>query len=130
MFACASGLAQHSDWHLVWSVQPLLDVQRVPVQSLRQLLGMRSPPPLSAVLQHLQTVRLLVAVHMAFQPHWTGGMLLSSMDVGMRFPPPFTHVANALHVLVQRIMRQESEVRLPACLTSNSLLLASQHSQN
>jgi hypothetical protein len=49
-------VAQHKDWQLVWSVQPLLDAQHVPVQNLRQLLGMRSPPALSVVLQHLQTV--------------------------------------------------------------------------
>lgn len=57
VFASAASLAQHSDWPLVWSVQPLLEPQRVPMQNLRQQLGMRSPPPLSAVLQHLQTVR-------------------------------------------------------------------------
>lgn len=57
VFASAASVAQHSDWPLVWSVQPLLEPQRVPMQNLRQQLGMRSPPPLSAVLQHVQTVR-------------------------------------------------------------------------
>lgn len=57
MFASATSVALHSDWPLVWSVQPLLDAGRVPAQTLRQQLGMRSPPPLSAILLHLQTVR-------------------------------------------------------------------------
>jgi hypothetical protein len=56
VFAPAAGVAQHKDWPLVWSVWPMLEPQRVVTQTLRQQLGMRSPPPLSAVLQHLQTV--------------------------------------------------------------------------
>lgn len=56
VFAPATAVAQYKDWPLVWSVQPLLQPQREPTQTLRQQLGMRSPPPLSAVLQHLQAV--------------------------------------------------------------------------
>jgi hypothetical protein len=58
VFAAANSAAQHKDWPLVWSVQPLLEPQRVPTQLLAQQLGLRSPPALSAVLQHLQTVGL------------------------------------------------------------------------
>lgn len=60
VFAPAIGVAQHKDWPLVWSVQPLLEPQCVVTQTLRQQLGMRSPPPLSAVLQHLQMVSQVV----------------------------------------------------------------------
>jgi hypothetical protein len=56
VFACFAELAQQKDWPLVWSVQPLLSDGRAPAGPLRQQLGMRSPPPVSVVLQHLHTV--------------------------------------------------------------------------
>jgi hypothetical protein len=43
-------------------VLPLLAESRALPAVLAQQLGMRSPPPLSAVLQHLHLVRLAVLV--------------------------------------------------------------------
>jgi hypothetical protein len=57
VFTSCVAAAQHKDWHLVWSVLPLLAEAGALPAVLGQQLGLRSPPPLSAVLQHLHLVR-------------------------------------------------------------------------
>eukprot|EP00879_Flechtneria_rotunda_P005855 GHRR01006161.1.p1 GENE.GHRR01006161.1~~GHRR01006161.1.p1 ORF type:complete len:2934 (+),score=1214.27 GHRR01006161.1:179-8980(+) len=56
VFTSCSQAAQHKDWHLVWSVQPLLSERHTLPAMLAQQLGVKSPPALSVILQHLHTV--------------------------------------------------------------------------
>ena len=56
VFTSCLNVAQARDWPLVWSVMPLLSDGRALPAVLGQQLGIRSPPPLAAVLQHLHAV--------------------------------------------------------------------------
>lgn len=62
MLAPFGHAALASDWHLAWAAVPLLDAPAgggggapLPV-AVGSALGLRSPPPLSLVIQHLQKV--------------------------------------------------------------------------
>eukprot|EP00878_Enallax_costatus_P039591 GHUV01045438.1.p1 GENE.GHUV01045438.1~~GHUV01045438.1.p1 ORF type:complete len:128 (-),score=16.68 GHUV01045438.1:355-738(-) len=58
VFTSCANAAFAKDWPLVWSVMPLLTDGRALPGLLAQQLGMRSPPPLAAVIQHLQMVSI------------------------------------------------------------------------
>lgn len=45
-----------ADWALCWSVLPLLDATQPLPGPLTAALGLKSPPPLKVVLQHMQRV--------------------------------------------------------------------------
>jgi hypothetical protein len=59
VLACHAQAGLAADWALCWAALPLLDAARPLPTPAASALGLRSPPPLSAVVRHMQAVRAL-----------------------------------------------------------------------
>lgn len=77
----------------MWTLLPLLAESRALPAVLAQQLGLRSPPPLSAVLQHLHLVR---------GQGWLGCLLLVFLHA-FSLSAPFTFVYTC-HALLLRAL--------------------------
>ncbi|KIY97788.1 hypothetical protein MNEG_10174, partial [Monoraphidium neglectum] len=56
VLACHAQAGLAADWALCWAALPLLDAARPLPTPAASALGLRSPPPLSAVVRHMQAV--------------------------------------------------------------------------
>lgn len=56
MLACHASAALAADWALCWAALPLLDAPHPLPAAAASSLGLRSPPPLPVVLQHMRRV--------------------------------------------------------------------------